>query len=126
MKDKHVVICTKFVFNAILHHVDMSWIISSNKKMKYELDKNNHQDLLNKGSWFNTSIYLKFHGSMFEDFITHAKINRCNLMCFLVYEDGESSIVDWSIPKNAKTKALKALGSTLNFINVWLKLFVEN
>ena len=30
---------TKFVLNAILHHVGMSWIISSNKEMKYEMDK---------------------------------------------------------------------------------------
>ena len=26
---------TKFVLNAILHHVGMSWIIGSNKQMKY-------------------------------------------------------------------------------------------
>ena len=39
---------TKFVLNAILHHVDMSWIICSNKEMKYEI---NHQDWLNKGPW---------------------------------------------------------------------------
>ena len=35
---------TKFVLNAILHHVCTSWIISFNKEMKYEIDKNNHQD----------------------------------------------------------------------------------
>ena len=62
---------TKFLLNAILHHVGMSWIISSNKEMKYEIDKNNHQDWLNKGPWYNTSICLKLHGSMFEEFITH-------------------------------------------------------
>ena len=32
---------TKFVLNTILHHVDMSWIISSNKEMNYEIDENN-------------------------------------------------------------------------------------
>ena len=53
---------TKFLLNAILHHVGMSWIISSNKEMKYEMDKNNHQYWLNKGPWYNTSIYLKLHG----------------------------------------------------------------
>ena len=31
---------SKFVLNAILHHVGMTWIISSNKEMKYEIDKN--------------------------------------------------------------------------------------
>ena len=37
-------IVTNFVLNAIMHHVGMSWIIGSNKEMKYEMDKNNHQN----------------------------------------------------------------------------------
>ena len=102
--------------------------------MKYEMEEDNNQDWLNKGPWYNKSIYLKFHGSMFEYFITHAITYRYNLMCSLVahdkiqpdYEDGESSIWYRSIPKDATTKALKALGTTLNFIDVWLKLFLEN
>ena len=52
--------------------------------MKYKIDKNNHQDWLNKGPWYNTSICLKLHGSMFEDFITHARTYRYNIMCSLV------------------------------------------
>ena len=40
---------TKFVFNAILHHVGMPWIICFNEEMKYEIDEINHQDWLNKG-----------------------------------------------------------------------------
>ena len=102
--------------------------------MKYEIDENNHQDWLNKGPWYNTSIYFKLHGSMFEYFITHAKTDRYNLMCYLVahdkiqpdYEDDKISIVHRSIPKNATTKSLKALGATPNFIDIWIKLFVEN
>ena len=93
-------IITKFVLNAILHHVGILWIIRSNKEMKYEMDRNNHQDWLNKGPWYNTSIFLKLHGSTFEDFITQAKIDRYNLMCYLVahdkmqkdYEDDEISL----------------------------------
>ena len=65
---------TKFMLNAILHNVVMSWIISYNEEMKYEMDKNNHQDWLNNGPWYNTSNCLRLHGSMFEGFITHAKI----------------------------------------------------
>ena len=38
---------TTFMLNAILHHVGMSWIISSNNEMKYEIDEINHQDWLN-------------------------------------------------------------------------------
>ena len=36
----------------------------------------------------------------------------------LYYKDDKSSIVDRSIPENATTKALEALGATFNFINI--------
>ena len=51
------------------------------------MDKKNHQDWWNKGTWYNTSICLKLNGSMFEDFITLARTYRYNLMCFLVEHD---------------------------------------
>ena len=69
-------IITKFVLNAILHHVGMSWIIRPNKEMKYYMDKNNHNDWVNKGPWYNTSICVKFHESMFEDFTKQARIEN--------------------------------------------------
>ena len=72
---------TKFVLNTILHHVGMSWIISSNDEMKYEIDERNHQDLLYKVTWYNTAICLRLHGSLFEDFIIHARTDRYNIMC---------------------------------------------
>ena len=117
---------TKFVLNAILHHVGMSWIISSNKEMKYDMNENNHQDWLKKGPWYNTSICLKLHGSMFEGFITHARTGIYNPICTLVshdkmqpnYEDDESSLGDRSIPKYATTKSLTSLGATLNCIDI--------
>ena len=101
-------IIAKFVLNAIWHHVGMSWIISSNQEMEYEMDKNNHQYLLNKGPWYNTSIGLKLHGSKFEDFITQERTNIYNLMCSLVahdklqlyYKDDERIIGDRAIPDN--------------------------
>ena len=52
---------TKFVLNEILHHVGMSWIISSNDEMKYEIDENNHQYWLNKGPCYNTAICLRLN-----------------------------------------------------------------
>ena len=45
---------TKFLLNAILHHVVISWIICSNEKMKYEIDESNHTNWLNKITWYNT------------------------------------------------------------------------
>ena len=127
-------IITKFVLNAILHHVGMSWIMISNKEMKYDIDDNNHQDWLNKGPWYNTSICLKLHGSIFEDFITYAITDRYNLMCYLVAHDKiqpndeyyGSSIGDRSIHDNATPKSLEALGSTLNFMDTRLKLLLDN
>ena len=95
------------------------------------MNENNHQYLLNKGPWYNISICLKLYGIRFEDFITQARTDRYNLMCYLVaqdilqlyYKDGESSIVDSSIPDDETTKALEALGATISFIDIWLKLF---
>ena len=75
------------MLNAILNYVGMSWIISSNKEMKYDIDKSNHQDWLNKVPWYNTDIWLRLHGSLFEDFITHARTDIYNLMCYLVAHD---------------------------------------
>ena len=71
---------TKFVLNEILHHVSILWIIISNDEMKYEIDKNNYQDCLNNGTWHNTSICSRLHGSLFEYFITHA---RTKISCVL-------------------------------------------
>ena len=99
------------MLNEILHHVGMSWIISSKKEIKYDMDWKSHQCWLNKGPWYNTSICLKLHGNMFEYFIIHSITDRYNIMCSLVahykiqpnYEDDEKLIGDRSIPKHATT-----------------------
>ena len=48
---------TKFVLSAILHHVCMSWILSSIKEWFYEIDKTNHPNWLNKRPCYNTNIW---------------------------------------------------------------------
>ena len=96
-------IVTKFLLNAMLHHVGMPWIFSSNQEMNYEINtERNHLDWLNKGPWYNRNICSKLHVIRFEDFITQARTDRYNLMCSLVahdrlqpdYEDDEISIGD--------------------------------
>ena len=77
------------MLNAILHHVGMSWIISSNDEMKYKIDKINPQDLLDKSTWYNTATCSRLHRSLFEYFITHARTDRCNLMCYLFAHNKE-------------------------------------
>ena len=42
------------------------------------------------------------------------------------YEDEEISLGDRLIPKHATTESLEALGATLNFIEIWLKLLAKN
>ena len=82
--------------------------------MEYEMNETNHQDWLNKGPWYNTSICSKLHGIMFENFITQARTDRYNIMCSLVacyrlkldYKDDESSIGDRKIPDDATIKIL--------------------
>ena len=78
---------SKFVLNTILHHVSMSWIIRSNNEMKYEIDESNHQYWLNKIPWYNTAIYSRLYGSLFEYFIKYAGTDRYNLMCSIVAHD---------------------------------------
>ena len=85
---------SKFVLNAILHHVGMSWIIYSNDEMRYEIDKNNHPDWLNKVTWYNTAICSRLHGSLFEDFIAHERTNRYNFMCPLVSHDKKNLLME--------------------------------
>ena len=80
-------IISKFVLHSILYHVGMSWIIFSKEELKYIIDGIYHPYWLNKGTWCNTSICSRLHGIMFEDFITHARTNRYNLMCSLVAHD---------------------------------------
>ena len=73
---------SKFVLNAVLHPVGLSWIICSNEEMKYEIDKSNHPYWLNKGPWYNTFICSRLQGGMFEDYITNAITDRYNILCF--------------------------------------------
>ena len=47
-------IVTKFVLNEMLHHVGMSWIITSNQEIEHGINKMNHHDWLNKSPWYNT------------------------------------------------------------------------
>ena len=77
----------KFVLKEILHHVGISWIICSNREMKYKIDEINHPDWLNRDPWYKPAIYSRFHGSLFEYFITHERIDRYNIMCYLVAHD---------------------------------------
>ena len=55
--------------------------------MKYEIDEINNPNWFNKGPWYNTAIYSRFNGSLFQYFITHARTDRYNLLCSVVVHD---------------------------------------
>ena len=105
---------TKFVLNAILHHMGMSWIICSNNEILYETEEKDHPNLFNKGPWYNTAICSKFHGKVFEDFIKNLTTDRYNIMCSIIaynkqqptYVDDEISGGGTPITKNATTEEL--------------------
>ena len=74
-------VITQFVLNAMLHHVGMSWIISSKKEMGYDKYTNsNHLDWFGTCPWYNQNICSKLHGIKFEDFIIQARTYQYNIM----------------------------------------------
>ena len=73
-------IITTYVFNSMLHHVDMLWIIGTHEQLKYDMYKNN-PEWMTGGPWYNTSISKKLHGNVFEEFIRNARTDRYNIMC---------------------------------------------
>ena len=102
-----------------------------------DYDKNTHSKNLNwfdTGPWHNKNICSKLYGTTFEGFIKQDITYRYNIMCSLVAHDrmqdnkqhGEISIGDRVIPNYATVKALKSLGATFNFIDIWLHNFRNN
>ena len=51
---------TKFVLNAILYHVDMPWIISSNNETKYEIDEDGFQPKMSSSISLSSTQQKRF------------------------------------------------------------------
>ena len=64
----------------MLHHVGMSWIIETHEKLQYDTYKHN-SEWITGATWYNTSIYKKLHGKVFEGFIINTRTDRYNIMC---------------------------------------------
>ena len=101
----------------------LSWIISSNKQMKYEIKEKDHH-WLNKGPWYNTNMCSKFNGTVLEYFIRNSITDRYNIICSItahvrqqpIHVDDASSAGGIAIHNNATTAELKSIGETLDFI----------
>ena len=59
-------VITSFFLNIVLHHVGMSWIFETPEQLKQNMDKHNPY-WITSGPWYNTSIYKKLHGTVFEE-----------------------------------------------------------
>ena len=70
------------MLNTILHHVGMLWIVETNQKLKYDIDKHSI-DWIAGGTWYNTYICKKVHGGVFVNYIRNARTQRYKLMCFI-------------------------------------------
>ena len=66
---------TPFMMNSILHHVGMSWMITSKKGMDYvNFSDRDTVGWFDKGPWHNKNICSKLYGTKFEGFINQAYI----------------------------------------------------
>ena len=72
-------IITNFVLNTMLHHVGMLCIIETNKQLQYDMEKHN-SEWITGGPWYNTYIYKKLHGKVFDGFIINARTDRYDIM----------------------------------------------
>ena len=68
MNTTYQYIITTSVFNKILHHVGMLWIIENREQLQYDMYIQN-SDWMTGCSWYNTYICKKLHGKLFEGFI---------------------------------------------------------
>ena len=75
-------IITNFVLNSMLQHIGMLWIIETHEQLKYDMDKNDSQ-WMTCGTWYNTSIFKKLHGKVFEGFIINSGTDRYHIIFFI-------------------------------------------
>ena len=75
-------IITTLLLNKMLHHIGMLYIIENCEQLNYDIDIKNSY-LLTGGPWYNTSIYKKLHGKLFEGFIINERTDRYYIMCYI-------------------------------------------
>ena len=73
-------VITTFLLNTMLHCFGLIQIIENHEELKYDMDIQN-SDWLTCGPWYNTSIFNKLHGKLFEGFIINTRTDRYHIMC---------------------------------------------
>ena len=86
---------------------------------------------IDKGSWYNTTIFKKLNGQIFEDYFKTLCKDRYELMCAIndydkynvPIPDDTSTGSGRSMKGMSSKEALFSLGQTINFIENWLQCF---
>ena len=68
------------MFNTVLHHLGMTWIIETHEQLKYDMEKSNPY-WITGGTWYNTSICEKIYVTVLEEMIRNSITDRYNYMC---------------------------------------------
>ena len=55
--------------------------------MKYDIEKNNHPDWLNKGQWYNKAICSKQYVTVFKFSIRNDRTDRYNIISSITEND---------------------------------------
>ena len=71
---------TPFVSNMVFQHIGLFWIIQSNKNLSLDI-QNIYPSWILNGSCYNTTIFLRYHLLVFEDYFTTSKHDKYYLIC---------------------------------------------
>ena len=107
----------------MFQHVDTYWIIESEDQIKFYLENQCPNWIIN-GPWYKSKFFSHYNGFSFKDYFTTSLKERYNLMCFIkAYEklyqtcdDSASSGDEIIMTDRSTTYELLSLGHTLNFI----------
>ena len=64
----------------VFQQVGLSWIIKSNQKINFDIQLQCPSWVIN-GPQYNSMIFLRLNGSLFEDSVTTEKCDRYNIIC---------------------------------------------
>ena len=64
---------TTFVTNMVFHNVGLFWIIQPNQKLNFDIQHHFPSWIINV-PWYNTMICSRLHVSLFEDYVTTARM----------------------------------------------------
>ena len=114
MNNTYQDIITAFVFNTVLHHVGMLWIIETYEQIKYDVEKH-YSHCMTFGTQYNTYICKKIHGKVFEGLIRNEITDRYIIICSI---DAHEKIIHQNMMMETAV-----ISATINLIGYWIQVF---